>query len=296
MTKPNFFIVGAPKCGTTALYSYLSSHPSIFMSTPKEPHYFADDLDGYRSVSTLDDYKALFQQTTSNHLAVGEASVFYLCSVSAIENIYNFSPDSLIIAMFRNPVDMIYSFHSQLLYNFDEDEPDFEKAWHLQSVRQQGNQIPPRCSFPGFLQYKNMGSLGSQAERLLKHFPHDQIKLILFDDFIRDTRAVYEEVLTFLGVPSDNRETFPRINENKGHRSEAFGYWLRKPPLQIMALKQKLGIKGTGFGRVLLNINAEQKERYPLSAVFRRELVNEFYEEVEKLSDVMKRDLSHWHK
>ena len=41
---PTFMIVGAPKCGTTALYEYLQTHPQIFISDPKEPLYFAEDL------------------------------------------------------------------------------------------------------------------------------------------------------------------------------------------------------------------------------------------------------------
>ena len=42
--KPDFFIVGAPKCGTTSLYYYLRQHPQIFMPDYKEPHYFGKDL------------------------------------------------------------------------------------------------------------------------------------------------------------------------------------------------------------------------------------------------------------
>lgn len=265
------------------------------MSTPKEPHYFADDLDGYRAINTLQDYEALFRSAGAEHIAIGEASVFYLCSDSAVANIHQFNPDARVIAMLRNPIDMVYSFHSQLLYNFDEDVKDFQKAWHLQSSRRQGKHIPPRCAHSSFLQYKNMGSLGTQVERLLTYIPREQVKLILFDDFADNVQAVYEEVLRFLEVPADNRSSFPRINENKSHRSEAFGHWLRKPPQAVKTLKQRFGIKGTGLGTVMMNINAERKKRVPLSPEFRQELVNEFYEEVEKLSHIIKRDLSHWH-
>ena len=40
---PNFFIVGAPKAGTTSLYHYLDQHPQIYMSPIKEPNYFATE-------------------------------------------------------------------------------------------------------------------------------------------------------------------------------------------------------------------------------------------------------------
>ncbi|NJO14781.1 MAG: sulfotransferase [Thioploca sp.] len=62
MKKPNFFIVGAPKCGTTALSEYLSSHPNVFMSYPKEPHYFSTDMPNKRSSSSLEDYLQLFKK------------------------------------------------------------------------------------------------------------------------------------------------------------------------------------------------------------------------------------------
>ena len=70
-TRPNFFIVGAPKCGTTALYEYLRPHPNVFMSPVKEPHFFATDLGEYPFVRTWEEYTALFQESTDRHLAIG---------------------------------------------------------------------------------------------------------------------------------------------------------------------------------------------------------------------------------
>ena len=83
---PNFFIVGAPKCGTTALYEYLRAHPNVFMPELKEPHFFAKDLGGYPRIKTLEAYRELFEARAAQHLAVGEASVYYLRSAVAIRN------------------------------------------------------------------------------------------------------------------------------------------------------------------------------------------------------------------
>jgi hypothetical protein len=118
--KPNFFIVGAPKCGTTALYEYLQPHPRIFLSRIKEPHYFARDLGSYPRIKTAQEYAGIFAESTSEHLALGEASVYYLRSAVAIPLIREFNPAARLIAMFRNPVDMVYSLHSQLLYVSEE--------------------------------------------------------------------------------------------------------------------------------------------------------------------------------
>src|SRR5215210_6007139 len=195
--RPNFFIVGAPKCGTTALYEYLRPHPNIFMSELKEPHFFARDLGTYPKIKTLEDYTRLFEGATEEHLRVGEASVYYLRSAVAAANIREFNPAAKIIAMYRNPVDMVYSFHSQLLYWSEEIEPDFETAWRLQERRSRGLDLPPRSRGAFLLQYADVGRFGSQTERLLSVFPPSQVKLILYDDFTASPQRIYDEVIAF---------------------------------------------------------------------------------------------------
>lgn len=206
---PNFFIVGAPKCGTTALYEYLRPHPSIFMPRHKEPHYFASDLGTYPFIKTLDDYRRLFDGAGPQHLRVGEASVYYLRSATAIANIRAFNPDAKLIAMFRNPVEMVHSLHSQLLYVAEENESDFEAAWRLQERRRQGEALPPGSRGGFLVQYFEVGQFGTQVQRVLSHFPRDQVKLILFDDFAASPQAVYDDVIAFLGIPHDGRSEFP---------------------------------------------------------------------------------------
>lgn len=216
--RPNFFIVGAPKCGTTALYQYLRPHPSIFMPELKEPHFFARDLGSYPRIKTPEEYAALFAPSSERHLAVGEASVYYLRSSVAIPAIREFNPEARIIAMFRNPVDMVYSLHSQLLYVSEETVEDFETAWRLQERRARGLDLPPAIRSPLLVQYAEVGRFGSQAQRVLATFPTAQVKLILFDDFAASPQRIYDEVIQFLGIPHDGRTQFPRINENKRAR------------------------------------------------------------------------------
>jgi hypothetical protein len=97
--KPAFFIIGVPKCGTTALVSYLSEHPDIFMSEPKEPHFFADDFPHYKEfIPTVADYEKLFEDAALKSSArVGEASVWYLYFKSALKNIHAYRPDAKLI-------------------------------------------------------------------------------------------------------------------------------------------------------------------------------------------------------
>ena len=298
MSKPNFFIAGAPKCGTTALSEYLRDHPHVYISEPKEPHYFTFDFEQYRVTKTWDEYANLFAQCTTKHTAIGEGSVFYLFSAVALNKIREYDSEAKIIVMLRNPVDMIYSFHSQLVFTADESEKSFEKAWRLQKTREQGKQIPAQCREPAFLQYAQMGKLGEQVARLQTIFPAKQVKIILFEDFVESTKNVYDDVLDFLDVPSDNRTEFIRINENKSHKMGAVGNFTAKPPalLTNVALKARdiLGIKELGILNTIRSFNTKVAAREPLSDELRAEMIEEFTSDIYQLAQLLNRDLSHW--
>lgn len=135
MKKPDFFIVGAAKCGTTAMYEYLKEHPEIFMpEDAKEPNYFGSDMNYKSSRLTEEQYLSLFSDA-KNEKRIGEASVWYLYSKLAASEIKEFCPSARIIIMLRNPVDMLYSLHSELFYGADEDIEDFKTALNAEEVR-----------------------------------------------------------------------------------------------------------------------------------------------------------------
>ena len=297
--KPDFFIVGAPKCGTTALYEYLYPHPNIFLAAVKEPHFFAKDLGTYPRIKSSDEYAAIFADRTDWHLRVGEASVYYLRSAVAIPRIREFNPAARLIAMFRNPVEMVHSLHSQLLYVSEEIVEDFETAWRLQERRSRGIDLPPRIRSPLLVQYREVGQFGTQAQRLLESFPREQVKLILFDDFAASPQRIYDEVIEFLGVPHDGRTEFPRINENKRARVAWLKQFYRKPPPvlrdAIRSLKEAVGGEGiSAVKKKMVDFNTVRERRQPLSPAFRAELVETFRQEVGTLSRLVDRDLSHW--
>jgi len=145
MRTPDFFIVGAPKCGTTAMSDYLRQHPEIYMPQRKEPHFFGSDLDAPYPyfIRDKEQYFSLFAEA-KDEKRVGEASVWYLYSKRAAFEIKEFCPTASIIIMLRNPVDMIYSLHSQRLFTGNEDIPDFEEALEAEEDRKRGLRIPSR--------------------------------------------------------------------------------------------------------------------------------------------------------
>ena len=131
--SPNFFIVGGPKCGTTAMTEFLRTHEDIFISEPKEPNFFAD-MPKIEFVDNLKDYLNLFKKATKKKI-IGDASIFYMFSKVALENIHEFNPDSKILVMIRNPLEMVPSFHLQILFTLEEDQEDFESALALEEKR-----------------------------------------------------------------------------------------------------------------------------------------------------------------
>lgn len=295
--KPNFFIIGAPKAGTTALYTYLSEHPHVYMSMVKELHFFATDFPNHRAraCSTLDDYLKLFADAKpERHQAVGEASVHYIHSAEAVRNIYNFDPQAKLIAMLRHPADLIYAYHGQCFFNAIEDQADFEVAWRLQASRREGVNRPLGCFEPAFLQYERIGRLGRQMENVMNVFPSEQVLCILFDDFVADTPAVYQRVLKFLEVPPDARQTFHKVNESKQPRLRWLNELIFNMPPWITRLYEYSGVRGYGIMDRLLWVNTRKKQRPPLSPAFRTELLGVFRQDILKLGNLLKRDLAHW--
>jgi glycosyltransferase involved in cell wall biosynthesis len=289
MRIPSFFIAGAQKSGTTALSEYLRDHPNIFMTIPKEPYFFSDDFPAHREGRTIEEYLALYKGISRRQRAAGEATAGYLYSTTAIPNIYRFNEAAKIIVMLRNPVDLVQALHSTLVFELDEDEPDFEKAWTIHESRRRGLTIPRLCRDPVFLQYARVGRLGEQVSRLMNTFPHKQIKTILFDDFVQDTRKVYEDALSFLEVPSDGRTHFPVFNDNRQYRSRLVRYLFTRSPRSfreiVMRAKKRLRIEG---------INSKPVRRKPVSTELRQTLAAEFSEDIARLASLIGRDLSHW--
>lgn len=294
--EPTFMIVGAPKCGTTALYEYLQTHPQVFVSDPKEPHYYAEDLGDHRSVFTRDEYINLFAAAGPQHRAVGEASAWYLHSAGALAQVARELPHTKLVVMLRNPVELLRSLHSDMLWICFEDEPDFEKAWALQQERQTGGRVPRLCQVPWFLQYREVGRLASHSRRLLSLFPREQVRFFLLDDMKESPARVYRQALEFIGVPDDGRSEFPRVNASKRNRSQ----WLAQLQSAVVRSLPRTWIqagKRIGLGklnRTITDLNCQEHRPVPPSHAFRRQLVEEFHDDVCELEELLQRNLDPW--
>ncbi|MEX1064807.1 MAG: sulfotransferase [Aquisalimonadaceae bacterium] len=290
-SRSNFFIIGAPKCGTTALASWLSEHPQVFMSPVKEPHYFSTDLKN-RSSRSEGEYRRLFSKVNEKHRAVGEASVWYLYSQEAVANILATYRDARIIVCLRNPVDMAYSLHGQHLMSANEHIQDFKEAWEAQDERARGRKVPRLCEDERLLLYGPACSLGAQMNRLFGCARKDQVLTLLLEDIKKDPKGIYRQVLAFLAVFDLGRDDFPVINAASQRRVPA----LHRAAKSINNLRRKLGVPrlGTGVMPLLDKINRKPSARGGLDESMRKMLVDYFASDIEKLEGLVDRDLSHW--
>jgi len=285
--RPNLFIVGAPKCGTTALAHYLGSHPDVFMTRrPKEPFHFSSDLHPNSRFRDEADYLGLFAQTSAR--VRGEASTWYLYSQVAAPRIRSFDPDARLIVMFRNPVEMLPSLHAQFRWNEMESEADFARAWRLQDERPQRR----------FLQYRAVASFGEQLERLYSVFPREQVHVVFMQDLRADTLSVYRRTLEFLGLEDDGRETFEVVNARKAPRSRLLHRVVRNTPAPLAwmarAVKKALGLRELGILAKVERMNIRRIEAQKLSEELRTEVMTALAPDVRRLEEITGRDLRDW--
>lgn len=293
---PDFFIVGAGKSGTTALYEYLSAHPSVFMSTMKEPAYFCSDIKGTNGVRSLDEYRALFGGAKPEAM-IGEASAMYLFSSVAIERIMSANPLAKVIVMLRKPEDAARALHQHCLILLREDLENFEDAWHAQPLRAKGLRLPANCPEPKVLQYGEVFSYASQIQRVLSFVPEGQRHFIIYEEFFSDPLTHYAEVLKFIGLPSDGRTEFPIVNGARKNRSKAFARLLNMAardsfPFSIpRRLAHALGLHPL---KALADMNSVPVEKVRLRPAFAAELREYFAPDVARLETLLGRRLKVW--
>ena len=294
---PTFFIVGAPKAGTTAWYTYLKAHPDVFLPSEKELHHFSTDLVAADYPLLRDDfYLSMFQSVPRDHL-VGQVAVFDLFSTTSAANIRKFCPEAKIIIMVRNPVDLMYSLHSQLRYNGHEDIPDFGEALAAEPLRRTGQLAVPESPIKNVCFYREVARLPSQIDRYLHQFPRDQVHFVVFDDLEDDTAGAFAVTLRFLGLPPISQDGLETVNPNKDVRSG----WLRDvllrhpPPWLRRAARLVDATPRHELMRIFARMNTRYVPRPRLDPALRARLAAELAPEIDALSVIVDRDLSHWY-
>ena len=294
--KPDFFIVGAPKCGTTSFYHYLRQHPQIFMPENKEPHYFGSDLKKRSDefIKTEEEYLSLFKDADPSQIT-GEASTYYLYSKAAREEIKSYNPHAKIIIMLRNPIDFLHSLHAQLLFSGNEDVIDFSEALALEKERTLGYKLPPFIDLEDKLFYREqVRRMPSQVGSYIQTFGNKNVLIILMEDLQNKPGVVYKQALKLLNVDSQFEPEFIVKNPSK----KVHIFWLRnlvkKYHFRLGQLRGVFSDKPVGIIKFIIQKNsvAEPREGIPLD--LKVQLQKEFVPTIEKLESIINRNLLHW--
>lgn len=291
MKLPNFFILGAPKCGTTSLTYWLNQHHEVFEPRIKEPYFF---YSGNGKKITKQEYFELYSRSTSDQKVVYDASTSYLFGECAAK-ILQVVQDAKFLVCLRNPLEMAPSWHWQERFSGIETIEEFEHAWNLSDQRAAGKPIGLKNIHgtldPRLYAYKEVCKLGSQVNTLLMQVPRESVKFIFLDDLKENAERQFTSLCEWLGIQTNVFISYEAKNRAKKHRSTTIATILRVAG----SIKQMLGVKSaTGLLSPLHSVNT-MEVRYPApSFLLKKEMQETFKEDINLLAHLTDRDLSHW--
>lgn len=276
---------------------YLGQHPEIGMCPYKELHFFATDLESRAVMKrdqwrpTREEYMRAFEGLQGERRR-GEASGWYLYSSAAPRAIHEFCPDAGIIAMLRNPLTMLPSLHSQLVYWGIEPVEDFEEAFALDEERERTG--APQGFVPD--SYRSAVRYGRQLRRYLDVFGPERVHVIIFDRFRDDTAGVFKETCEFLDVDPSFVPAIEVVNPNKRVRSRAMRGLVQRPPEPVRRALHAVTSREARrrSGRLLRRWNTRYVPRAPASPEVTESLRLLVADEVSELKELVGIDVSFW--
>jgi len=221
---PDFLIIGAQKCGTTSLHSYLCQHPRLFASPIKKELFFFDGSRYRKSDSFAKGerwYRAHFprRREVGEDARIFESTTHYLFHPLAPGRIFNLAPRTKLIALLRNPGERAISHYWMAKRKFAESLP------MLEAFQQEETRLEPvlrgrdyKSEFFNYYTYKSRGRYQEQLDRYLALFPAQQILLLSSEELFRNPHESLRQVFDFVGVDADFRvsDVTPRnVGENK---------------------------------------------------------------------------------
>lgn len=289
--KPDFFIVGAAKSGTTSLYNYLTQHPHVFMPINKEPYFFGEWRGAGERID-LEGYSKLFEGIPES-VAAGEASTTYLYLRSAAYEIERFQPRAKIIIVLRNPVDRAYSQYWHNLRN-GYVSSSFEEELEAEKWRISEGWDGFFTGAPAPAYYVESGHYAEQVGRFLKIFGRDSVRIYLFEDLIKNAQGVCHDVFSFLEVQPDFPINTGRVYNVSGPVRNATLSRLLNERLRSKELIKK--IVPIDWMRPLREwmLRKNTKAVPPMNPRTRLKLQEIFREDILYVQELLGCDLSHW--
>jgi hypothetical protein len=298
---PNFFLVGAPRAGTTSLWRYLKAHPEVYMPSTlegKEPSHFCDLAAPW--ARRCRDYEAYLKLFEKGHraLAVGDASTNYLIAPEAAGRIQRQYPDAKILVILRNPADRAYSVYSFLCYWGIETATTFEAALRREDARADDAAFRNRHELLhyAFLYYRS-SLYSQQIKRYLDLFPRERVHIVLNDDLKHRGMETVQGIYRFLGV---NPQFEPELDvHNKSQlpmsirlQAQIASRWHAHPLLPRTPIRRRDKLHYPVVFGINTLLGTYRKSR--MRPDTRRALIERFRPDIEATSALIGRDLSSW--
>ncbi|MCD4669536.1 MAG: sulfotransferase [Actinomycetia bacterium] len=294
--KVNLFITGAMKAGTTALFSYFDQHPMVFTPLFKEPNYFSYPHTNTPYMGPGDRKEFILSQWEYNNIYklykdenyLVDSSPEYLYYYKCARDIHKYNSNAKIIIILRNPVERMFSAYTHLLRDGRETLP-FIKSVELEETRKEER-------FGTIWHYKSVSMYADAVSNYYHYFSKNQIKVILYDDFVKDSQSVLNELFNFLGLDCIQLKAIRRINVS--------GSPNRKLKL-INTLRKNKTVK-TFIGLLFPNKYSRRKiyDKIRSSNIHKIKIPNNeynvlrkyFIKDIKQLETIINRDLSSWYK
>jgi hypothetical protein len=284
----DFFIVGAPKAGTTSLFYYLNKNKGICMSSIKEPNFFSSqDLKiqkiYYDSLilDNLKEYERIFTPKNKQQI-IGEASVSYLFYPNVANRIFDYNPRSKIIIILRDPVERAFSHYSMDL-RLGHVKQSLDELFDL-GLNNKDNLF--------FQQYILLGQYYEQVNRYIEVFGRENICVKFYDELKLDASSFYSDILKFLQQENDHNIDFNQPFNKSKLPSNKFIKWLYSWPIIRKISLIFLPLSVIKF----ININFFKENNNIINNDLKSKLHSFFLEDIEKLEKLLSKDLNSWKK
>ncbi len=303
---PNFFLLGPPKTGTTALAEALGRHPQVFMSTPKEPNYFLYaggnpyKLRTDRGVPHFEDYVRLFDGAGEARIR-GEASPYYISAPHCAREIRRQVPDAKLMVILRNPVERAFSAYRYWFKDnpqFRCDPADFREKFLKRKIVTDFGRGEPGVPMIEWLQ--DMGRYAEMIERFDEHFSTDQLMLLRYDEMAADPGACMTRVVEFLDVDPQVTPEIRPTNVTFEPSWRGLNHWLNFEQqngarrLLVGALRKSRLVAGVRERVNRANRRPVPTRDRPLPASIYNELIQFYAEDLRRLASRASLDVSDW--
>ncbi|MCP3937783.1 MAG: sulfotransferase [Actinomycetia bacterium] len=295
MNLPNLFIVGFGRSGTTSLHNYLAQHPSIFMSSAKEPNHFCTDVvfGASRRARFTDraQYLALFDDAAGETIR-GESSTMYILSDAARSAIASIAPDARIVISIRNPTDFLVSWHAHGVGIGYETAPDLGDALDLESERR-GREPHHLGSSLATAYRETINAMPELVQGFLDTFGRDQVHIVTFDELTTHQAESFAGICRFLGVDDTFEPDFAARNYDPSnlHVLSMFRHVPEPIRTRLGPLAKPLVKR---IAPMLKKTRTDRPQVATASGALIAELAAEFAPVVKDLERVTGKDLSAW--